>query len=827
MTFLFENESKDDLSKLRNLLDSNSPNERKIGARRVVSLMRAGENVGCLFSSMLRCVKTDDMSLKKLTYLYLVNYSTQEPEQAIMVVNTLIADSSDSNPIIRALAVRTMCRIKLDTVAENMIIPLKQSLKDKDPYVRKTAAMAVSKIYDIIPEAVENASILSDLLELLHDENPMVVSNATASLFEVNERRSTPIFELDENTVTQIISAMTQCNEWVQTVLLDSLSHYKPKDSNDASFLIDRLIPYLKHANSAVVIGAFRCIYTFMDQDERSPAEIFQQIIPPFITLINAPEPEIQFVVLRILSLFVKKYPRALSKEFRVFFCKYNDPSYVKLEKLKIIVAIANQKNVKLVLDEFQEYCNSVDVKFVPKTIYSIGQIAINIKTAAPRCVKILVKLIESKAVYAIEESIIVVADLLRKFPGEFEGIIGTVCSNLELVKESRAKAAVIWILGEYSNLIENVDTLLDPYLDTFQDEMPEVQHQILSAFVKVYVRNPEETRDQLQFVLNEATKETVLPDIRNRAMIYWRLLSLIDVEVAKKAVIFQKETEVDPEEHFDPSVLEELIRNMGTVSGVLHIVPSDFVKRVKYLPEEDEDYDMIGLGAKNGLRTKNGNLIDAHEWSKAVMNDNVVDIFYEFSNNKLWLKIVNKATNVNNGNVILTDFAVAFNKNWAGLSIASTPKFQEKLEYGDSFEIPIDLTVTDTVATNFDKNLMQAALRTNFGVKMFAIEIDPFEILLPIKMSDAELKAAWDSQKDDTKIEIDGKMRSPDDLTSKGVQILQNNADGLNVALKVPPNYVYIAKISQNQNKTIVNIHGNGILFPTIKEYAEFLFCA
>ena len=109
-----------------------------------------------------------------------------------------------------------------------------------------------------------------------------------------------------------------------------------------------------------VVIGAFRCIFLYMEPSQKTPQELFPQIIPPFITLINATEPEIQFVVLRILSLFVKKYPRALSKEFRVFFCKYNDPSYVKLEKLKIIVAIANQKNVKLVLDEFEEYCNSV-----------------------------------------------------------------------------------------------------------------------------------------------------------------------------------------------------------------------------------------------------------------------------------------------------------------------------------------------------------------------------------------------------------------------------------------------------------------------------------
>lgn len=816
MSSMFDNEGKNDLAQLRNSLDSNNPDERKTAAKRVISLMRSGENVGSLFSSMLRCVNTDDISLKKLTYLYLLNYSTQEPEQAIMVVNTFAADSQDANPIIRALAVRTMCRIKLDTVAEHMIIPLKRALKDRDAYVRKTAAIAVSKLYDIIPEAVENAQLLTELLELLCDENPMVVSNTTASLFEINERRSTPIFELDEKSVTPVISAMTQCSGWVQTILLDSLSHYTPVDSNDASFLIDRLIPYLKHANSAVVIGAFKCIYTFMKQDTRPPQEIFKQIFPPIITLVTTSEPEIQYVVLRTLSLFVKKYSNLFSDNMRVFFCKYNDPSYVKLEKLSIIVTTANPKNIQLVLNEFEEYCNSVDVKFVRKTIYSIGQLAINLKYATNRCVNILVKMVESKAEYAVEESIIVVSDLLRKFPGQFEGIIGTVCSNLELVKESRAKAAAIWILGEYSHLIENVDSILDPYLDTFQDEMPDVQQQILSALVKVYVRKPEETRDQLQFVLNEATKETVLPDVKNRAMIYWRLLSLIDVDAAKKTVIFTKETTVDPEEHFDPTVLDELLHNMGSVSGVLHIVPSDFVKRVKYLPEEDDDD--LDQGKKNN---------DVHEWSKANINDNQVEIFYEFNSNKLWLKIVNKINSTANSNNLLSDFAVAFNKNWAGLSLSSTPRFPEKLEFGDSAEIDLDLVASDSMITRYEQNAMQIALRTNVGVKMFSVEIDPFEILTPIQLTDAELKTAWDSQKDDAKIEFGGTMKSADVLAQNGVQIMQNNADGLNVAFKIPPNYIYIAQVSQNQNTVVVKVHGNGALFPIIKQFAEFFFCA
>jgi hypothetical protein len=51
--------------------------------------------------------------VKEHTYLYLATYSTQEPEEAIMTVNTFDQDSQHPMPVIRTLAVRTMCRIRL------------------------------------------------------------------------------------------------------------------------------------------------------------------------------------------------------------------------------------------------------------------------------------------------------------------------------------------------------------------------------------------------------------------------------------------------------------------------------------------------------------------------------------------------------------------------------------------------------------------------------------------------------------------------------------------------------------------------------------------
>lgn len=47
-----------------------------------------------------------------------------------------------------------------------------------------------------------------------------------------------------------------------------------------------------------------------------------------------------------------------------MFFVKYADPSYVKIEKLKIIKKIANEKNMKIVINELIEYSYDLDIGF-------------------------------------------------------------------------------------------------------------------------------------------------------------------------------------------------------------------------------------------------------------------------------------------------------------------------------------------------------------------------------------------------------------------------------------------------------------------------------
>ena len=87
--------------------------------------MTIGKDVSDLFTHVLKCVETDDLELKKLVYLYIINYSKAQPDLALMAINTFRKDSTERvNPLVRALAARTMGSIGREQMLEYLLGPL-------------------------------------------------------------------------------------------------------------------------------------------------------------------------------------------------------------------------------------------------------------------------------------------------------------------------------------------------------------------------------------------------------------------------------------------------------------------------------------------------------------------------------------------------------------------------------------------------------------------------------------------------------------------------------------------------------------------------------
>lgn len=74
--------------------------------------------------------------------------------------------------------------------------------------------------------------------------------------------------------------------------------------------------------------------------------------------------PEVQYVALRNILLIIQRRPAILKDDVKVFFCKYNDPIYVKLAKLEIIYRLARESNAREVLAELHEYVILLETSF-------------------------------------------------------------------------------------------------------------------------------------------------------------------------------------------------------------------------------------------------------------------------------------------------------------------------------------------------------------------------------------------------------------------------------------------------------------------------------
>merc|ERR1739838_1219123 len=289
-------------------------------------------------------------------------------------------------------------------------------------------------------------------------------------------------------------------------------------------------------------MGVCMKILEMLSGEKPSQESLLKKMAPPLVTLLSA-EPEIQYVALRNINLIVRKSVRA------------------------------------------------------------IGRCAIKVEQSSERCVSTLLDLIQTKVNYVVQEAIVVIKDIFRKYPNRYESIIADLCENLDTLDEPEARASMIWIIGEYAERIDNADELLESFLEGFHDESTQVQLQLLTAIVKLFLKRPTDTQELVQQVLSLATQDSENPDLRDRGFIYWRLLST-DPAAAKDVVLAEKPLISEETDLIEPTLLDELICHIASLAAVYHKPPNSFIegevglKRMLPARGADTDSDTEVAGA-------------------------------------------------------------------------------------------------------------------------------------------------------------------------------------------------------------------------------------
>lgn len=98
------------------------------------------------------------------------------------------------------------------------------------------------------------------------------------------------------------------------------------------------------------------------------------------------------------------------------------------------------------------------------------------------------------------------------------------------------------------------------------------VQLQTLNTAVKIYVNHPDNFIEQLALLFKISSENTDNPDLRDRAFIYWRLLNLNDIPLAKEVILGEKPHTVDDEQTgpITADLATKLIPQLGAITSIL-----------------------------------------------------------------------------------------------------------------------------------------------------------------------------------------------------------------------------------------------------------------
>ena len=469
------------------------------------------------FSSVVKNVASPNIEIKKLVYIYLLNHAEQEPDLALLSINTIQKSLSDGNPQVRALALKTMSGIRVPVISQIVSLAIKKGLGDMSPYVRKAAALAIPKCYRLDPNTLPQ--LLEYLSTLLGDKQYYVAGAAVKAFMEICPDR----IDLIHKHYRSLVKKLVDMDEWSQLVTLRLMTIYSRKcfpkhtrrvtKSNgaqgfygdeegqeeageevqvldpDLELLLKSIRPLLQSRNSAVVVAVARCYVNLGTQ------EYIKSSIGPLIALLRGPQ-DIQHIALyNIVSVCLTR-PEAFVKYASHFLVHSTDPPQVwelKLELLTLIFPHCDLYIKSLILNELEHFSGGSDRDLVREAVRAIGRCAQSDSRTTARCLRLLLKQITSLDGNLVAESLTVIRHLIQQDPGSHIKTVIRLAKNLDTATNPRARAAIIWLVGEFSGIDgENnvAPDVLRILAKGFADEAEPAKLQIVLLAAKVYLHH-------------------------------------------------------------------------------------------------------------------------------------------------------------------------------------------------------------------------------------------------------------------------------------------------------------------------------------------------
>ncbi|EAN92339.1 putative beta-adaptin [Trypanosoma cruzi] len=583
-------------------IEKNLTRKREL-LRKVIALMTMGVDTSSLFTEMILACGTTDIVSKKLIYFYLISRSENNAELALLSINTLTKECGEESPLVRGLALRSLASLRLPQLFVFLIPAVKKGFSDVSAHVRKTACLCALKVFRISPVEFHKQRFFERMLGMLRDSDSLVCCNALAVLVEVSrdaEANGTTegVFEVTKPILYYLLNKLRSVPEWHQAQIINLVLRYTPTSEEEMFDIMNLLEERLQSNNSDLILSASNVFFYLTQNYPAVYRQVFDRLKLPLLSLLSScSKMEVSYVVLCHIKLLVQREPRVFQDSYRVFYCLYMEPTYVKAVKIEILSMLATEASSTDILEEFAAYALERDKAVRGAAIEAMGKVALRLPCTAQKVLQHFLLFLESDSDHVRGKSLAVMQNYLRKYRDievvrPFLDALVRVYHEMNFVDED-SRVALVWVLGELGEHIEDAPYILEVMCnENLLAEPPEFRLQFLTSAVKLFFKRPPEMQPVLGTMFKLLINDFSHADVHDQALLYHRLLRQ-NLMAANKIICGpMAEIKYFVEEQ-NAALRDKLFEEFDTLSVVYYQTSDSFMKpSAAGGEEEDEEED-------------------------------------------------------------------------------------------------------------------------------------------------------------------------------------------------------------------------------------------
>ncbi|XP_072983545.1 coatomer subunit beta-1 [Typha latifolia] len=452
-------------NEIKEALEGNDVESKIDALKKAIMLLLNGETLPQIFITIVRYVlPSEDHTIQKLLLLYLEIIDKTDSRgrvlpEMILICQNLRNSLQHPNEYIRGVTLRFLCRLSEPEIIEPLVPSVLANLEHRHPFIRRHALLAVSAIYRL-PQGEQLLPDAPDLVEkaLASEQDPSARRNAFLMLCNCAQERA----------VAHLLTNADRVPDWgdlLQMAALDLIRKVCRSNRADKGKYIKIIISLLGSPNTAVV---YECASTLVSLSSaptaiRAAANTYCQL------LASQSDNNVKLIVLDRLNELRSSHREVMVEVVMDVLRALSSPNLdIRRKVLDIVLELITPRNIDevvLVLKKEVVKTQSGELEkngeYRQMLVQAIHSCAIKFPEVAASVVHLLMDFLGDSNVASAIDVVLFVREIIETNPKLRVSMIQRLIDTFYQIRASRVCSCALWILGEYSLSLSEVESAI------------------------------------------------------------------------------------------------------------------------------------------------------------------------------------------------------------------------------------------------------------------------------------------------------------------------------------------------------------------------------